>query len=481
MNNTKIVYKTHSLCPECLNKIDAALISQRKSTYIEKACPEHGIFKTIVWKGDIPIESWTRKKGKVQIKAPLSEAQRGCPFDCGLCSEHRQHTCTALIEVTQNCNLNCSFCFASSNAGKAENPSIADIKHMYESVKNTSGICNIQLSGGEPTLRDDLPMLVKVGKNLGFNFIQLNTNGLRIAQDEEFVSALKKADLDSIFLQFDGTEDYIYKKIRGTELLAIKIKAIENCEKYSIGVVLVPVLVPGINVDNIGEIIDFALKRIPTVRGVHFQPVSYFGRIPYTPHDDERITLPEVMLEIEKQTNGRITAESLKPPGCENSLCSFHGSYIYLKNGELMKITGNSSCCGKNEKADTALKKAKIRIKGSEPAACDSQQSCCCNTENPDEGSIKAKNYVSEKWALWENSDNKNRSQSSKDSGWDEILDSIHNNSFSLSAMAFQDVWNVDLERVKDCCIHVVNPQGKLIPFCLYNITDANGHTLYRT
>lgn len=461
MITDKFICKTQSLCPVCLKRIDAEIFSQGENTYLMKSCPSHGTFKTIIWKGSIPFENWIIKKERAYIKNPLTHIKKGCPYDCGLCSEHRQHTCTALIEVTQNCNLHCSFCFADSDNCNRKDPTQEEIKYMYETVLKASGICNIQLSGGEPTTRNDLPSIIEMGKKLGFNFIQINTNGIRIGEDEEFVKELKSAGLSSIFLQFDGTDDSIYKKLRGKELLQVKTKAIENCGKYGIGVVLVPTLVPKVNAENIGEIINFALKHIHTVRGVHFQPVSYFGRIPDIPEDEDRITLSEVMEEIEKQTGGRIKSESLKPNKCENSLCSFHGSFIYHENGELMSINNNSACCSTGEKV-------KLKVKG------------CCSSEKVEIAAVKAKEYVSRNWSSRRSDENSEKLNTGKISGWDKILDIIHNNSFSISAMAFQDVWNVNLERVKECCIHVVTPEGKLIPFCLYNITNIDGISLYR-
>ncbi len=447
MKVNPIVFRTQSLCPVCLKKIDAAVYERDGGCYMKKTCPEHGTFRSVIWKGSIPIKDWMRKKERAVIRSPLTEAEKGCPYDCGLCSEHRQHTCTALIEVTQRCNLHCRFCFADSKAGKDTDPSIEQIKAWYESVKQSAGGCNIQLSGGEPTVRDDLPQIIRLGKELGFPFIQINTNGLRIAEDEEYLKALKSAGLDSVFLQFDGTEDSIYQELRGRKLFSVKRKAIENCEKHGVGVVLVPTLVPGVNTDNIGKIIDFALEHINVVRGVHFQPVSYFGRIPQAPKDEDRITLPQLMDELERQTNGKIKAANLKPAKCENSLCSFHGSFLYYpESRELTQIA------------------AKI--------------SCKCVTPRAEEGAEKTKEYVSRNWAG--RGAEAATESTGTDAGWDRILQSIHNNSFSISAMAFQDVWNVDLDRVKDCCIHVVSPQGKLIPFCIYNITDTAGISLYR-
>ncbi|MGI6702774.1 MAG: radical SAM (seleno)protein TrsS [Clostridia bacterium] len=447
MDRIKVVSKTESLCPVCMRKIDAQIFTRGNKAYMDKYCPEHGSFRVITWKGRISIQNWVRDKERAYIKKPSTPVDKGCPFDCGLCSGHRQHTCTALIEVTERCNLHCAYCFANSNAAKGEDPSLERIKLQYESVMKASGKCNIQLSGGEPTVRDDLPEIIRMGTALGFAFIQVNTNGIRLGEDENYVKELKAAGLSSIYLQFDGTSDLIYKKLRGKELLKVKKAAVENCKKHGIGIVLVPTLVPGVNTGNIGEIIDFALEHAPAVRGVHFQPVSYFGRVPNIPSDEDRITLPEVMEEIERQTGGRIKTQSLKPPGCENALCSFHGSYLVDDRKKLISVTNRS---------------------------------CCCSNEKAEEGAVKAKEYVSRNWSYPIEGSMKDKQDPGKISDWDKILYRINKNTFSISAMAFQDVWNLDLERLRDCCIHVVSPDGRLIPFCIYNITDSEGRYLYR-
>lgn len=421
---------------------------------MEKACPEHGRFKALLWRGSIPMEKWIRHKVPATINRPNTLVDKGCPYDCGLCADHRQHTCTALIEVTQRCNLSCSFCFADANGNSEPDLTIDTIRMMYNSVMETSGNCNIQLSGGEPTLRDDLPQIIELGHRIGFSFIQINTNGIRLGEDEAFVRQLKAAGLNSVFLQFDGTNDGVFKKLRGKPLLATKIKALENCQKHNIGVVLVPTLVSEVNDDDLGNIINFGLDWVPTVKGVHIQPASYFGRIPNLPVEEKRLTLGDIMDRIEDQTAGRIRKKSFAPPGCENARCSFHGNYILQENNELMSVNNPANCCG---------------------------------TEQAEEGANKTKAHVSRKWRnndlTNELTTEKNRNishENTEKDEWDEILERINRYSFSLSAMAFQDVWNLDLNRVKDCCIHVVNPKGQLIPFCMYNLTDKNGYSLYR-
>lgn len=433
--------QTQSLCPICLRVLEASIVEEDERAYMLKTCLEHGTFETVLWRGKTPMHEWIRTKERAYIKNPIKEVDQGCPYDCGLCSEHRQHTCTALIEVTSRCNLNCRFCFADAMEGKNKDPKLKQLRFQFESILKTSGRCNIQLSGGEPTLRDDLPQIVRMGVELGFPFIQVNTNGIRMAKDEAYVKALKEAGLNSIFLQFDGVDDAIYEYLRGKALFDIKCQAIENCRKFGIGVVLVPTIVPHVNVCSIGEIIRFGIDHSPTVRGVHFQPVSYFGRIPKAPKDEERITLPEVMEHICAQTEGMISLESMQPPGCENALCSFHGNYL-IEEGVLKPVSKRSCCSSGSEKAE--------------------------------EGATKAKAFVARNWSYQQ------QLRDAKLSDWDAILSAIANNAFSISGMAFQDVWNVNLERIKDCCIHVSTLEGKLIPFCAYNLTNNEGESLYR-
>lgn len=308
-----VLAHTQSLCPHCLKKLEARRIQKKQGVFLVKTCPEHGPMSTLIWKGPPDMKSWVRTKTPAGPARHGTETRQGCPFDCGICPQHRQRTCTALLEITWRCNLNCPVCFADSGGGVAD-PEISRIKTWYKQIKHhTGGGCNIQLSGGEPTLRDDLPDIIRMGKEMGFPFIQLNTNGLRLAKEKHFVQQLKQAGLDSVFLQFDGVDDRVHLKLRGRNLQSTKEQAIANCGAEGLAMVLVPTLVPGINDHQVGDIIRFGLARSPQVRGVHFQPVSYFGRFPTPPGDKDRITLPQVMQAVETRTG--INASYFKPPG----------------------------------------------------------------------------------------------------------------------------------------------------------------------
>ena len=442
---------TESVCPVCLRRIKAERIMEGDNVYLAKACPEHGPFRAVIWRGQPAYQSWAVPKIPAQPPVCGTGVSQGCPFDCGLCPAHRQHSCCVLLEVTKRCNLNCAFCFAESGGGDTD-PTISEIEGWYRTLLDSGGPYNIQLSGGEPTLRDDLPEIITAGRSLGYEFFQLNTNGLRLAREPGYVQSLKKAGLSCVFLQFDGIDDTIYKKLRGTALLEEKKAAISACTEQQLGVVLVPTLVPGVNTQDIGGIIQFAVERMPAVRGVHFQPISYFGRYPKEPEDNDRITIPEVINAIERQTEGRMKMADFHPPTAENAYCSFHGKFVLMDNGTLKAGKKEGGCC----RRQTA-------------------------------GAKRAQAFVAKRWAAPQSGEKKaGLTEAAKNfnainvDSLDAYIDRIDKYSLSISGMAFQDVWNVDLERLRDCFIHVVSPDNRIIPFCAYNLTGALGKPLHR-
>ena len=476
-----------SLCPVCLRVLPAAWERQGDAVYQVKQCPEHGRFRALIWQGPPDMDDWRRPKIPAQLALTQHEVERGCPYDCGLCPEHRQRTCTAILEVTQACDLACPVCYADSPRQLGPLPSQDQIQAWYSSVARHAAGCNIQLSGGEPTLRDDLPRLVALGREAGFGFIQVNTNGLRLARDPAFVEALARAGLASVFLSFDGVNGEVYQALRGRPLLQAKLAAIQACGAQGIGVVLVPTLAPGVNLDQVGPILDLAQKLSPVVRAVHFQPVSRFGRFPQEWAQEERLTLPQLMRLIDEQTKGRFPAAAFRPPGCENSLCSFQGNFLLMPGGAVRALSRphDPACCGPAEAAEQGARRTIARVArqwapAGEPAKSP-QAACGCA---PPGAPIRLDEILQSAGSPegWQEPELDPSAPPVRPApiSLDDFLDLARGGTLSVSAMAFQDAGNLDLDRVRDCCIHVVSPAGELIPFCLYNLTSFSGRRLYR-
>lgn len=452
---------TESVCPRCLKRIPASRVRKGADVYLTKTCPDHGSFTSIVWRGAPDYASWLEEKAPNHPVSSQTGIERGCPLDCGLCPEHCQQTCCALLEVTARCDLGCPVCFASSGEDVGPDPSLDTISGWYRLLRESTGTCNIQLSGGEPTMRDDLAEIITIGRDVGFSFFQLNTNGIRLGSEPGYALRLKEAGLKTVFLQFDGLDDRVYRILRGRALLEEKEAAITECAEAGLGVVLVPTLVPGVNVDEIGRIVDYAVRNLPAVRGVHFQPMSYFGRYPEAPRDEIRYTLPELMRDIDVQTAGRIPVDSFRPSGCEHTLCSFHGDYVLMGDGSVRPLAAPSApkpCCDRTQRTNPAERK---------------------------------RNYVARRWSLGESAgaccgpaDGLGHAvvgaAAETVTSLDDFLDRLRDYSFTITAMAFQDVWNLDLERVRNCCLHVVGADDRIVPFCAYNLTDASGRPVHR-
>ena len=205
--------------------------------------------------------------------------------------------------------------FCGSRNGDTTGPDRTQIARMMEMVRDKAGSCALQISGGEPTLRDDLPQIAALAQSMGFDPVQVNTNGIRLARDEAYGRALVDAGATVMYLQFDGITGSVYEQIRGADLLQLKLEAIRNCREWKVGVILVPTVVKHVNDDQIGSIIRFAKDWIPTVKGVHFQPMTYMGRYPVAPRNEDRMLLSDILAAIEDQTQGELKVENLLPSG----------------------------------------------------------------------------------------------------------------------------------------------------------------------
>ncbi len=428
MQEQQTIRHTRSVCPVCLRPLPARLVRRDGAVYMEKECPEHGSFAVPVWRDLVDLAQWRGREPELQ-----PGENENCPRDCGICEQHRSGTCCLLLEVTRRCDLNCRFCFAD---GEQPELSPDELKRTVDDIIEKAGKPLLQLSGGEPTMRDDLPELIAYAKEQGLKYLQLNSNGLRLAQDESYVQRLAEAGLSFVFMQFDGVNNGVYLKLRRAPLLKQKLRAIELCDKYNIGVTLVPTVVRGVNDHQIGDIIRLGASLSPAVRGVHFQPVSYFGRYPEQPADDARYTLDELLQAIYQQAG--IAPENILPSRCDHPLCGCHGSFVVLPDRSLLPLSWRDP---EAEACQTTAEQNREYV----GRHWQRQEKPCCCCEPEEEVDMES---------------------------LDGFAKRARSHAFTITAMAFQDAMNLDAERLRRCSLHVFD-EGKIKPFCSRYLTPV--------
>lgn len=421
--------ETISLCPVCLGRIPARYAREANGDiYMEKACPAHGAFRVPLWRGAPGFEDWRREEAN-EPPRPDVASRLGCPYDCGLCPAHRQSPCCVLVDVTERCSGGCKVCFAAAGPAGAHQ-SLEALEALGDELQARSegAPYNIQLSGGEPAEHPDIERAVGLFSER-FPYVQMNTNGLRLAQEPAFAQRLAEAGLSCVFLQFYGTGDGIYESLCGRPLMAEKLRAVEHCGAAGLPVVLAMNVMPGVNGEEIGPALRFAMERMPVVRGVHFLPVSRMGRYGGPLDPAARMTLPELLRAMERQTQYAVSRDDFVPLVSGSCACSFHGSF-FVDGGAVTPLTTR----------DDALL-------------------CACKQD----AIRRARAYLARRWG------------SAPTGAGDLPLDA---HGFVITAMAFMDAWNFDVRRAEKCRLHVAKPGG-LYPFCAYNVTSAQGERLY--
>lgn len=439
---------TRSFCSRCDELVDAKVIVRHGSAYLLKRCLRHGEELELLEEdaGWLDVKRRFEKPGNA-IK-PDTAVRRGCPFDCGLCPDHEQHTCIGLIEVTQACDLVCPVCYADSGPG--EHLPLATVEAMMDFYRQREGGRPeiLQIGGGEPTSHPEIAAILTLAKRKKFKYVMLNTNGLRIAEDPEFAAFLGTLTPGfEVYLQFDGVKERTYEKLRGRKLLDVKRAAIENLRAANVPVTIVATIVRGVNDRQIGDIVRFGLET-PCVRGVNFQPVAFFGR---GPAEDvkNRVTLSGIRREIEHQTGGLFKREDIIPLPCDPDRVAV--TYA-VKNGDgFVPITAKIKVEGYLELIDNTMDfRAEDLVKNAIARSVTKGIGCDCIRLMDEVTAILPEGYV--KWSARERAD------------------FINTNTFRITVSSFVDRYNFDATSIKRECVHIITPDLQRIPFSAYNM-----------
>jgi uncharacterized radical SAM superfamily Fe-S cluster-containing enzyme len=443
---------TRSLCPVCRRLVDAKIIVRNQRVYFRKHCPEHGTIEDFVCSD---VAYYDRHEFSQPARAPLAygtESQRGCPLDCGLCPEHEQHVCVALVEVTTGCNLKCPMCFAKSGPG-GQHVDFATYRKMVDRLVALEGVADIlQISGGEPTLHPDIVRMARYAYEQPIQAVMINSNGIRLARDPALAAALAPMrDRLEIYLQFDGLEERTHEILRGEPLLQVKETALEVLRAHGLRCTLVCTVDHNTNLHELGRVVRFGLER-PWVRGVTFQLATYCGRHLDPADLEKRATMPDVVKAIAAQTGGLVAEADFYPLPCAHPNCHML-AYLYRGGGQAVPITRfidvhKSLDLVANSIVYTPARARQLVAQYLERAGCGcGPNGCGPSAPGLDDFVVKA--------------------LAEKITGSDV---------FRIMLIAFLDAHNFDVRRVMKCCLAHVLPSGHVVPFCAYNTLYRDGH-----
>jgi uncharacterized radical SAM superfamily Fe-S cluster-containing enzyme len=417
---SKLLYYTKSVCPICLETVYAAIAEEHDGIYMNKECGEHGSFKTLIW-GDKAENyyRWLSFGGMDVEKLPRTAEEADKTIgEQSFEGEACRQSCSSALMTTGRCNSNCPVCFTRDSNEPLYEPSLDECKNLILQYKNKAGDgALLELCGGEPTVREDIFDIAKFASAEGFDYIQLNTNGIELAGGSGYCERLKANGITTVYLGFDGVTEKPYITKYGKEMLDIKRSALENCKKAGLAVVLVTCIIPHENDNELGDIIAFAKANMPAVKGVYLQPISYFGA--YPKDNIRRITIPEVLRSLELQTDGEISVNDFSPGAYEHPQCSFNGCFMLGKDNRLKSLTTFS----KKERSPEGYKKIRQSIK---------------------------KAWMPSRVPM-----------------------------LTIGGMAFQDAWNIDILRIMRCSVQIIGRDNKMIPLCSKYLTSCSGRKVH--
>jgi uncharacterized radical SAM superfamily Fe-S cluster-containing enzyme len=441
---------TNSVCGTCLRKVEAKVLIQDNRVYLQKHCPEHKAQRVLISTDAAYYQRCRHFLKASQMPDRFNTAlEHGCPYDCGLCPDHEQHSCVTVLEVTDHCNLACPICYADSSPRRERHRSLDDITRMLDAVVANEGEPDVvQLSGGEPTMHPEFLTILKMAKERPIKHLMVNTNGVRLAREPALVEALEanKKGLE-IYLQFDGLEERTLRELRGVDLRETRHKALEALNKANISTTLVVTLKKGLNDHTIGETLRFASQQ-RCVRGVTFQPIQDAGRAQGFNPETDRLTLAEVRQDILDQFPVFTDADVIPVPCHPDNLAMAYALKVgnelvpltrLMPENLLLKELHSTIVYERLQGIQDHIYKLFSTAHSPDSSAVALKQLLCCLPAFP------APPVIS------------------------------YDNVFRVLIMQFLDAHNFDVRSAKKSCVTMVQPDGRTIPFDTFNMFYRDG------
>jgi hypothetical protein len=436
-----------SICSTCYRKVEGKIVFQDDRVYMLKRCPEHGSERVLI-ADDVDYYRRCREVFLKPSEMPLrfnTPVRWGCPYDCGLCTDHEQHSCISLIELCDECNLRCPICYAASGPGHGGMRTMAEVERMLDAVIANEGTADVvQISGGEPTLHPEFFEVLAAARRRPIKHLMVNTNGVRIATEPGFAERLAehKRGLE-VYLQFDSLERAPLMALRGADLRSVRRRALDKLNELGISTTLVVTVRRGLNDGEIGRIVEFALEQ-PCVRGVTLQPIQAAGRLEGFDPARDRLTLSEVRRRLLEQTSVFQPQDVLPVPCHPDSLAM---AYALKVDGKVTPLTGMID-------PQTLIDGGRNTIVFEQDDAVRQAVFSLFSTANsPEAGAARLRDLLC---CL-------PRVAAPEGIGYDAV--------FRVLIVQFADAHSFDVRSIKKTCVHIVHPEdNRLIPFDTYNL-----------
>mgnify|MGYP000846277338 CR=1 FL=1 len=498
--------ETDSLCPRCVKETREDILSGKKDLRIlidgkpgevkaqiverdgkilmEKTCEKHGVISDVMAMDPAFLARIESLFPGRDFKSPKTHLR-----EHGSSSVQYGRGSVLTVDLTNRCNMMCDPCFMDANqVGYVHELGWDDIKKILDDSMTIQPRrqLSVQFSGGEPTLSPHFLDAVHYAREVGYFCVQCATNGIRFAEEPGFAKKAKEAGLRLAYLQFDGTTNEANAHRKIGNLFDVKLRAIEEMHRAGIDVVLVVTIVNGVNNDQVGKIIEFAIENADKVTVVSFQPVSFTGRdedIDDETRARQRYTLSHLAHDVRAQTG---VTEPLRDWFPLSSMGPF-GDLVDLLMGQKAQIGALNCGCHPNCGIGTMLfvnKKTKQMVPlsdfldmeqflrdiititdGAQPRAVALGQVAASLLRNfrPDRApkgygfTDLVRQFISQTGA-----------RGKKIGEYESDANQFEWRVLFVAGMWFQDLFNYDFRRTEMCIIPYGTQMGE-ISFCAYN------------